>query len=644
LLDQYGQLPLSFERNEGQTDQQVKFVSRGPGYDLFLTAEGAVLSLRKPSKLSFEKLRHPASANDVTNASVQSGTVLRLEVIGANKQAIVEGEDEMPGKVNYFIGDDQTNWHTNIPTYRRVNYREIYPGIGMVYYGNQRQLEYDFVIAAGVDPNVIRFRIEGANRIMLAKSGDLQLLLNDGTVTLHKPGIYQLAGDGNRREVKGEYLIKGNEIGFKVKAFDSRKPLIIDPVLSYSTLLGSGGNEYAYGVAVDSSGNAYVTGTTDVSVFPTTPGAFQTTSFFGGAFVTKLDSTGSNLIYSTYLSGSSGSGAAAIAVDSSGNAYVTGNTSSSDFPSVNAIRGAYNFVKSVDSGTSWVGKNLSPPRNINSIVINPQLPSTIYAGTGGGNGVYKSVDSGNTWSPLSTGANSVAALAIDPVTPSTIYAATNTPNFGVIKSTNGGTSWISLTGLTGTGLVYSLAIDPVSPSTLYLGSNGGLFKTTNGGTNWARLNAFPSTAFSIAIDPSSPTNIYAGSGGIFKSTDGGTSWTNSSSGLPSTTTRSIAIDPSTPAIIYVGTNNGVFKSTNGAASWSSASSGLGSSAIVSLALNPTSPAIIYAGSSDGKIFKTTSTGNNWTQSYTLIPGVSVNSVAIDPVTSRERLCRNKCYG
>ena len=223
-------------------------------------------------------------------------------MIGANSAPRVEGQEELVGKVNYFLGNNPEKWRRNIPTYRKVHYKDVYPGIDMVYYGNQRELEYDFVVAPGSDPKVIRFRVEGADRIRLDETGSLLFSLRHGDVRLHKPVIYQVTSEGNRRDVKGAYVINGNEIRFKVRAFDSSKPLVIDPVLSYSTFLGGRGNDHAFGIAVDAEGNAYVTGTTESLGFPTTPGAFKTNDF-GGAFVTKLDPTGSTLIYSTYLSG-----------------------------------------------------------------------------------------------------------------------------------------------------------------------------------------------------------------------------------------------------------------------------------------------------------------------------------------------------
>src|SRR5919205_1867016 len=282
IAERFGELPLSFELNQGQTDETVKFLSHGPGYELYLTSTEAVVSLPKP------KLRE--------------SSVLRFKMIGANAAARVEGRDELPGKVNYFIGNNHEKWRRNIPTYRKVHYKDVYPGIDIVYYGNQRQLEYDFEIAAGADPKVIKFSVEGAKRIRLDQQGKLLLALQHGEVRLNKPFVYQLGDGGTRSEVKGSYVINGNVISFKVRGADSGKPLVIDSVLSYSTYLGGFGVDQANGIAVDSEGSAYVTGTTNSVAFPTTPGSFKSTAL-AGAFVTKLDPTGSTLIYSTFISG-----------------------------------------------------------------------------------------------------------------------------------------------------------------------------------------------------------------------------------------------------------------------------------------------------------------------------------------------------
>ncbi|HEV8168229.1 MAG TPA: SBBP repeat-containing protein, partial [Pyrinomonadaceae bacterium] len=250
IAERFGELPLSFEINQGQTEQPVKFLSHGASYDLFLTSTEAVLRLPKPG--------------------AREGSVLRLKMIGANAAPQVEGHDELPGKVNYFTGNDPAKWRRNIPTYRKVYYKDVYPGIDIVYYGNQRQLEYDFVVAAGANPKVIKFSVEGAKRIHLDQQGNLLLALKHGEVRLNKPFVYQLSDEGTRSEVKGSYVVNGNVIRFKVRGADTGKPLVIDPVLSYSTYLGGNGNDQAFGIAVDSQGSAYVTGRTDSVAFPTT--------------------------------------------------------------------------------------------------------------------------------------------------------------------------------------------------------------------------------------------------------------------------------------------------------------------------------------------------------------------------------------
>src|SRR6185503_1527249 len=251
IAGNFAKLPLSFELNKGQIDQSVKFLSHGAGYDLFLTTTEAVLRVDKPRAQQPDKSK--ASEAD---ANVREGSVLRLKMLGANTTPQVEGQDELPGKVNYFVGNDPAKWRRNVSTYRKVYFKDVYPGIDVVYYGKQRELEYDFVVAAGANPKLIRFTVEGADKLRLDKDGRLLLNLKFGDVSLNKPVIYQLDENGSRREVKGTYIINGNEVRFKLDRFDSSKSLIIDPVLSYSTLLGSNNGDIANGIAVDSQGNA----------------------------------------------------------------------------------------------------------------------------------------------------------------------------------------------------------------------------------------------------------------------------------------------------------------------------------------------------------------------------------------------------
>src|SRR2546425_238817 len=329
VLAAYGKLPLSFEANQGQTEPQVKFLSRGSGYTLFLTSTEAVLMLTKTD--AHAKHRIPGEAR-LVEPEKGAGTVLRMKLLGANPAPAVAGVGELPGKSNYFVGNDPKKWRANVPTYAKVEYRDVYPGVNLVYYGNLRQLEHDFVVSPGADPKVITLAFEGMDGVAIDALGDLVLRADGSEVRLRKPFVYQ-EQDGQRAVIPTRYVLKAErQVAFEVAAYDATKPLIIDPVLAYSTFLGGSNDDRGFGIAVDAAGNAYVTGGTGSINFPTTPGAFQTTSGGGDAFVTKLDPTGAALVYSTYLGGSSGDFANGIAVDATGSAYVTGTTTSADFP------------------------------------------------------------------------------------------------------------------------------------------------------------------------------------------------------------------------------------------------------------------------------------------------------------------------
>ncbi len=341
VLEAYGKLPLSFEANQGQTDRQVKFLSRGNGYSLFLTPTATVLALHKPAA---RNTRHPADAAGVPSEREPERTpptVLRMRLVGGNAHARLAGMEELPGKSNYFIGNDPKKWRTNVPTYARVKYQSVYPGVDLVYYGNQRQLEHDFIVAPGADPQTITLGFQGADKLRLDAHGDLLIQTGGEEVILRAPVSYQ-ESKGIRQGVPSRYVLKGQQrVGFEVAAYDARKPLIIDPVLVYSTYLGGSNDDRGFGIAVDQHGNAYVTGGTASSNFPT-KNPFQGT--FGGgldAFVSKLNEDGSALVYSTYLGGSGSDVGRGITVDQEGNAYVTGFTSSTNFPTKNPFQGTF---------------------------------------------------------------------------------------------------------------------------------------------------------------------------------------------------------------------------------------------------------------------------------------------------------------
>jgi RHS repeat-associated protein len=341
-LLQYAKIPLYFEENVGQADAQVRFLSRGRGYGLFLTPTEAVLALRTNEPASND-LRHFVAQRATGRPPAIKRSVIRLSFQGTRAKSMVVGLDELEGKANYLIGNDQTKWHTNVPLFSEVQYSQLYEGINVVYYGSQGRLEYDLLLAPNTDPGVIRFRTEGADSVKLTKSGDLQLQTNAGTVVLRKPKMYQVDQQG-RKQVKGGYILRhNNEIGIAIADYDRTKQLVVDPVLEYSTYLGGTGQEYEYGngVGVDSQGNLYLEGVTTSSDFP--PSTTIGTTKGNGSdilFVTKINPTGTSLVYSTYIGGTGNNipyyngpdEPLSIAVDANGYAYVTGVTVAPDFP------------------------------------------------------------------------------------------------------------------------------------------------------------------------------------------------------------------------------------------------------------------------------------------------------------------------
>jgi beta-propeller repeat-containing protein len=262
INEAYGKLPLSFETNQGQTGKRVKFLARGRGYSLFLTSNEAVLALKRASPESKEA-KGAADAGLALSRSTPSESTecVRMKLVGVSPAARESGVDELPGKANYFIGNDPKKWRTNVPTYAKVKYEAVYPGVDLIYYGNQQQLEYDFVVAAGADPKAIRLSFGGARKLSLDEQGNLVLEARHGQVSLERPQVYQEA-KGERRAIEGHYVLQaGNTVSFTVASYDHRKPLVIDPALAYSTYLGGSSGDVGLGIAMDRSGNAYVRAT-----------------------------------------------------------------------------------------------------------------------------------------------------------------------------------------------------------------------------------------------------------------------------------------------------------------------------------------------------------------------------------------------
>jgi hypothetical protein len=434
----YSALPLSFEANQGQVDGQVKYLARGRAYTLFLTGEEAVLRLKSQKSADGPPLPRATERWPQTPDSL-----LRLRLVGANTKAAVTGGDELPGKANYFIGNDPSKWRTNVRTYARVRYANIYPGVDLVYYGNQDgQLEYDFAVAPGADPAAIRLevRAQGSGRrspLRIAADGDLLVPLEGGDLRFHKPVIYQpSSGQGQRTTdhgprtvIPGRYILTASDqVRFALGPYDHAKPLVIDPYLDYSTYLGGSGSDVAYAIAVDSSGDAYVAGIATSINFPITTGAEQTTyAGDGDVFVTEFNPTGTGLTFSTYLGGSEADTAYAILLGPSGTIYIAGSTLSPNFPTTSGVlQSTYD-----GNGDAFLTE------------LNPTGSSLVYSTYLGG-----------------SGADSATAMALDGagnvfLTGST--TSTDFPTVNPLQLANAGNSdaFVAEVNPTGSALLYS---------------------------------------------------------------------------------------------------------------------------------------------------------------------------------------------
>ena len=336
---QFAKLPLRFEPNQGQAAKQVDFLARGPGYTMALARGGAVLAL---------------SSGKGSGATGASSSVVGMHIVGGNRGPRASGARKLPGVSNYMLGADRSRWRTGVPTYAQVRYDGVLPGVDMVYRGNQKELEYDLHVAPGTDPATIALAFKGSKKLSITDGGDLLIHARNGAIRQRRPVVYQGEGAA-KRIVSGRYLLKakGRHVGFAIGSYDRSKELVIDPSIAYSTHLGGhnmlvangSAGDQAAGIAVDAAGNAYVVGQTDAipvttpasagsSAYPTTAGAVQAT--FGGgtrdAFITKLNAAGDAILYSTYLGGSLEDRATDVAVASNGNAYVSGTTVSTNFP------------------------------------------------------------------------------------------------------------------------------------------------------------------------------------------------------------------------------------------------------------------------------------------------------------------------
>lgn len=340
-------LPLAFEANQGQTDPQVKYMARGNGYTVFLTANETVFAMSSqapPPHSAKHGWGVPSVAGPAT--AKQAPAAIYMTPIGGNSQPQISAGSELPGRTNYFIGSDPSKWQQGVKHYATVSYRDVYPGVDMAFHGQQRQLEFDFVVGPGADAGRIAMGFTGAKKLSIDASGNLLLASAAGDVVLHKPVAYQ-EKDGKRELVDVGFEVKNSrEAAFTLGAYDHQQELVIDPSLSYATYVGGAGEDEAFAITLDGSGNAYVTGQTKSISFNGKPAG---PNF--NVFVTKVNSTGTGFTYTDIFEATgggtncsaSGTGSCsgnAIAVDGSGNAYVAG-SATAGFPTLSAFQAVF---------------------------------------------------------------------------------------------------------------------------------------------------------------------------------------------------------------------------------------------------------------------------------------------------------------
>lgn len=337
-------LPMWFEANLGQAGNEVKYFARGRGYTLFFTPNEAMISLVARRGEAGELYRDRlaiASGSTPQRSDTSTQALLKMRLVGANAKPSITAEGRLPGQSSYFIGNDSATWRAGTPHYERIRYEQVYPGIDLVYYGRNQELEFDFVVAPGSDPRAIEMDFTGVERIEITNEGDVRLLTGDSEIRQRLPVIYQEIG-GQRREIGGRYVKRGGRIGFEIDNYDPGQKLVIDPVLNYASYFGGSGEDVGNAIAVDNSGNIYVTGNTASLDLPTRS-PIQTSNNGGAfdAFVLKLNPSATGaaaLVYATYLGGSDREESRGIATDSAGQVYIAGFTTSTNFPTRNAFR------------------------------------------------------------------------------------------------------------------------------------------------------------------------------------------------------------------------------------------------------------------------------------------------------------------
>jgi hypothetical protein len=345
--------PLVFETNLGQARENSRFVARGPHYDLALERDRTVIALRR------------------------GGVALTLQLAGAAVHGAIRGEDQLPGHSNYYLGSDRSRWITDVPQFGRVVTTEVYPGIDLLQYGKAGELEWDFVVHPGAEPAKIRIQATGQRQITIAEDGDVVLRLSHGDVRLKRPRAYQDAADGDRVEVPVRFVhAASGQLGFVLGAYDHQRKLVIDPVLSFSTILTAATNfTNPVGMRVDSSGNMYIVGTASAPGYPLVSSLQGYTGTFDQTVISKI-SAGGVLLFSTYFGGSVQESPRDLALDGSGNLYVVGNSDSPDFPTT---PGAYLPTCQQFCNTPFAAKFSSSGALVYSTFLGPSNANALAA-------------------------------------------------------------------------------------------------------------------------------------------------------------------------------------------------------------------------------------------------------------------------
>ena len=640
-------LPLSFER-EGEGPSE-RYVAQGQGYAIGLDKGRATIGL--------------------------SGKLLSVDFAGG-REAAATPEDQLPGKVNRYTSGDPHQWRTGLPTFGKVAYKDVYPGIDVVYYGNQKQLEFDFVVQPGTDPRAIRMKIGGARKLAIDGSGALVVDGNSG-LKIALPAVYQET-NGARKKIAGRYELRANnEVAFALDSWDRTKPLVIDPTLVYSGMIGGGTNaSTGYGIALDSNGNIYLAGNTYATDFPTLSAAQGGASLSGDGFVMKINAAGTALLYSTYLGGSGYDALQAIAVDSTGAAWVSGQTQSSDFPLMNPVQSSYGgntdavAAKLSSTGTlqfsTYLGGNgydnahgVAVDSSNNAYVagetMSPSFPTTAGAllttPAGQENAFVVKFNSSATrvYSTLAGGASYDGAYAVAADSAGDAYitgytysssfagapgAGLQTQNGGgedafVAKLNPGGTALLYFTFLGGAGTDEGAAITVDSQNNAYLaGSTTSNGLATEGAAQTAPASGYDGFIAKLNSAGSSLTYLtylggtrqdYITGLGVDSSGNAYVGGYTDSNVFPSVA----ALQPNFP-----GNPTSLFQTMNNGGSWNGFDAAV-NGAVLDISADPVTSGIIVAASENG-IFRTTNSGASWTQSLALS---YVVSLARSPATT-----------